>query len=108
MAANSDNPKKKKRKRYGSYAWKSPSGYLYARVFVKNADGSVKPIYRRAENITHAEQIGEELKREFENRGQAFIDGRKMAFGELAEWYKKEFVISPVYVNGIKIEGMRT
>lgn len=108
MAANSDNPKKKKRKRYGSHAWKSPSGYLYARVFVKNADGSVKPIYRRAENITHAEQIGEELKREFENRGQAFIDGRKMAFGELAEWYKKEFVISPVYVNGIKIEGMRT
>ena len=108
MAATSENPKKKKRKRYGSYAWKSPSGYLYARVFVKNADGSVKPIYRRAENITHAEQIGEELKREFENRGQAFIDGRKMAFGELAEWYKKEFVISPVYVNGIKIEGMRT
>ncbi|MBK9439216.1 MAG: phage integrase SAM-like domain-containing protein [Chloracidobacterium sp.] len=108
MAATSENPKKKKRKRYGSYAWKSPSGYLYARVFVKNADGSVKPIYRRAENITHAEQIGEELKREFENRGQAFIDGRKMAFGELAEWYKKEFVISPVYVNGVKIEGMRT
>ncbi len=108
MAATSENPKKKKRKRYGSYAWKSPSGYLYARVFVKNEDGSVKPIYRRADNITHAEQIGEELKREFENRGQAFIDGRKMAFGELAEWYKKEFVISPVYVNGIKIEGMRT
>jgi len=108
MAATSDKPKKKKRKRYGSYAWKSPSGYLYARVFVKNDDGSVKPIYRRAENITHAEQIGEELKREFENRGQAFIDGRKMAFGELAEWYKKEFVISPVYVNGVKIEGMRT
>lgn len=108
MAATSENPKKKKRKRYGSYAWKSPSGYLYARVFVKNEDGSVKPIYRRADNITHAEQIGEELKREFENRGQAFIDGRKMAFGELAEWYKKEFVISPVYVNAIKIEGMRT
>ena len=108
MAATSENPKKKKRKRYGSYAWKSPSGYLYARVFVKKEDGSVKPIYRRADNITHAEQLGEELKREFENRGQAFIDGRKMAFGELAEWYKKEFVISPVYVNGIKIEGMRT
>ncbi|MBK9767016.1 MAG: hypothetical protein IPP63_08320 [Chloracidobacterium sp.] len=47
-----------------------------------------------------SEQIGEELKREFENRGQAFIDGRKMAFSELAEWYKKEFVISPVCVNG--------
>ena len=108
MTAPDDSPKKKKRKRYGSYAWKSPSGYLYARVFIKNDDGTVKPIYRRAENITHAEQIGEELKREFENRGQAFIDGRKMTFGELAEWYKKEFVTQPVYLNGVKIEGMRT
>lgn len=108
MAISADNPGKKKRRRYGSYAWKSPSGYLYARVFVKDDHGTIKPIYRRADNITHAEQIGEELKREFENRGQAFIDGRKMTFGELAEWYKKEFVIPPVYVNGIKIEGMRT
>lgn len=110
MATSADNPKRKtkKRKRYGSYAWKSPSGYLYARVFIKNDDGTLKPIYRRADNITHAEQIGEELKREFENRGQAFIDGRKMTFGELAEWYKKEFVIPPVYVGGVKIEGMRT
>ncbi|MGB7200712.1 MAG: hypothetical protein WBD16_00425 [Pyrinomonadaceae bacterium] len=108
MPATYKNPKKKKRKRYGSYAWKSPSGYLYARVFVKNDNGSVKPIYRRAENITHAEQIGEELKREFENRGQAFIDGRRMTLGELADWYKREFVIPPVYVKGVKIEGMRT
>lgn len=108
MATSADHPKKKKRRRYGSYAWKSPSGYLYARVFVKDDHGTVKPIYRRADNITHAEQIGEELKREFENRGQAFIDGRKMTFGELAEWYKKEFVIPPVYVSGVKIEGMRT
>lgn len=101
--------KKKKRKRYGSYAWKSPSGYLYARLFVKNDDGVVRPIYRRAENVTHAEQIGEELKSEYENRGQAFIDGRKMTFEELAEWYKAEYVIAPMYdTDGVKIEGMRT
>jgi hypothetical protein len=55
-------------------------------VFVKNEDGSVKPIYRRAENITHAEQIGEELKREFENRGQAFIDGRKIKIEGMRTW----------------------
>lgn len=103
-----NDKRKKKRKRYGSYAWKSPSGYLYARVFVKDDAGVVKPIYRRADNLTHAEQLGEEIKSEYENRGQAYIDGRKMRFAELAEWYKKEFVISPVYVDGIKIEGMRT
>jgi len=108
MTEAADDQKKKKRKRYGSYAWKSPSGYLYARVFVKDDSGSVKPIYRRATNLTHAEQLGEEIKSEYENRGQAFIDGRKMKFTDLVEWYKKEFVISPVYVDGIKIEGMRT
>lgn len=101
--------KQKKRKRYGSFAWTDKkTGLLYARVRIAKDDGSVKTVYKRALNVTHAEQLAEEIKAEYETRGQAFIDGRKMQFKDLAKWYKEQFVIAPVYVNGQKIEGMRT
>src|SRR4051812_6167843 len=99
----------KKRKRYGSFAWTDPkTGYLYARVRVRHVDGKIKPIYRRAINLTHAEQLANEIKTEFDNRGQAFLDGRTMTFRELGEWYKEEYVVAPVYVSGKKVDGMRT
>lgn len=98
-----------KRRRYGSFAWTDKkTGYLYARVRLAQGDGSVKTIYKRATNLKNAEQLAEEIKAEHELRGQAFIDGRSMTFAQLAEWYKKEFVIPPVYVDGQKSEGMRT
>ncbi len=31
-----------------------------------------------------------------------------MTFQKLADWYKTEYVIPPVYVDGMKVEGMRT
>lgn len=101
--------KEKKRRRYGSFAWTDKkSGLLYARIRLPQADGKFKYIYKRAQNIKHAEQLAEETRAEYETRGQAFLDGRGMTFKKLAEWYKKEFVIEPLYVDGLKIEGMRT
>lgn len=82
--------KEKKRRRYGSFAWTDKkSGLLYARIRLPQADGKFKYIYRRAQNIKHAEQLAEEVRSEYEMRGQAFLDGRGMTFKTLAEWYKK-------------------
>lgn len=98
-----------KQRRYGKFDWTDPkTGYLYARVVVTQLDGSKKTIYRRAVNVTHAKQLAQDIKTEYESRGQAFIDGRQMTFKKLADWYKDEFVIAPVYVDGQKVEGMRT
>lgn len=96
-------------KRKSSYAWTDKkTGYIYARVQVKEPNGKFKSIYRRALNATHAEQLADEIKLEYENRGQAYLDGRTMTFADLAKWYKKEFVIEAVYSKGKKIDGMRT
>jgi integrase len=98
-----------RRKRYGSYAWTDPkTKYLYARVRVKLPDGKSKTVYRRAENLTHAGQIAQEIQKEFEDRGKAYLDGRTMSLTNLAEWYKAEYVITPIYSNGQKVAGMRT
>lgn len=106
----SSKPKKsKRRRRYGSFAWTDKkTGSLYARVRLTQADGTVKTIYKRADNMKHAQQLAEEIKNEHDSRGQAFIDGRTMNFRSLAEWYKKEFVVPPLYVDGQKTEGMRS
>lgn len=112
--ANSQDTKikdqrKKKRRRYGSFAWKHPkTGLLYARIRVKQPNGKLKTIYERAENVTHAEQIGNKILAEHSVRGQAFIDARGMTFRQLANWYKDEYVIPPVYVDGKKVDGMRS
>jgi hypothetical protein len=82
-------------KRKTPYAWTDPkTGYLYARVQVKGANGKFKPIYRRAKNLTHVEQLAHEIKSEHESRGQAYLDGRRMTLETLAAWYKSEFVVA--------------
>ena len=102
-------PKAPKQRRYGKFDWTDPkTGYLYARVVVTQADGTPKTIYKRAINVTHAKQLADGIKAEHQSRGQAYLDGRTMTFKDLAEWYKKEFVIAPVYKDDIKVEGMRT
>lgn len=96
-------------KKKSSYAWTDrKTGYIYARVQVRDGSGNAKSIYRRAKNLTHAEQLADEIKAEYESRGQAFLDGRTMTIEQLAAWYKEEYVIAPVYVDGKKVEGLRT
>jgi integrase len=102
-------PKKnEKRRRYKSYAFKDAEGKLYARVQVRRPDGTYRSVKRRALNLTHVDQLVAEIKKEFEDRGAAYLDGRAMTFKDLAEWYKEEFVIDAVYVEGKKVAGMRT
>lgn len=109
------NEKAKKRKRYGSYFWIDPKTKLgYAKVQIVSGERDAKnrlkykTILKRADTLTEADQIAQDLIRENSLRGPAFLDGRQMTFEKLAEWYKTEFAVAPVYVGGKKIAGMRT
>ncbi|MBL0239493.1 MAG: hypothetical protein IPQ00_02790 [Chloracidobacterium sp.] len=97
-----------KRARYGNYAFKDANGKLYARVQLRQADGRLKTYKKRAMNLTHVQQLAEEILAQYKQRGQAYIDGHGMTLERLADWYKTEYVIQPVYLDGVKIEGMRT
>ncbi|QQS33047.1 MAG: hypothetical protein IPM50_00225 [Acidobacteriota bacterium] len=96
-------------RRKAGYVWTDKkTGHLYARVQLRDSNGKVKQIYKRALNPTHAEQLASEILEESDARGQGYIEGRSMTFRKLADWYKKEYVIPPVYSDGKKVEGMRT
>lgn len=96
-------------RRKAGYVWTDKkTGHLYARVQLRDSHGKVKQIYKRALNPTHAEQLASEILEESDARGQGYLEGRSMTFRKLADWYKKEYVIPPVYSDGKKVEGMRT
>jgi integrase len=103
-----DPKKKKPRRKYQSYVFYDDKGKLYAKVQVRQPTGKYKTIKKRAVNLTHVKQIAAEIQAEYADRGTAYLDGSKMTFGDLAEWYKAEFVIAPVYVDGARAEGMAT
>ncbi|HXG83369.1 MAG TPA: phage integrase SAM-like domain-containing protein [Pyrinomonadaceae bacterium] len=99
----------KKRKRYGSSYWIDPKTKLgYSRVIIPQPGGKNKQIVRRADNATHAQQIADELRAEYAERGESYLTGRNMTFDNLADWYEKEFLVAPRYVNGQKVAGLRT
>lgn len=96
-------------RRKAGFVWTDKkTGHIYARVQIRESNGKIKSVYKRALNPTHAEQLANEILEENENRGQGYLDGRNMRFTKLADWYKTEFVIPPVYIDGKKVEGMRT
>ena len=96
-------------RRKAGYVWTDKkTGHLYARVQLRDSHGKVNQIYKRALNPTHAEQLASEILEESDARGQGYLEGRSMTFRKLADWYKKEYVIPPVYSDGKKVEGMRT
>lgn len=104
----------KKQRKYGKYFWIDPKTNLgYAKVQVPTGERDAKDrikyktILKRADTMTAADQVARELFHEFNTRGGAFLAGRKMDFCDLAEWYKKEFVIEPIYSGNQKIAGMR-
>lgn len=100
----------KKRRRYGSNYWIDPNTRLgYARVNVRQPNGKYKQLMERAENVTHAKEIADRIKKEHADRGQGFLTGKKLTFEDLSQWYEKRYLIPPSYdKNGNKIGGMRT
>ncbi|MBE7516131.1 MAG: hypothetical protein HS105_05925 [Chloracidobacterium sp.] len=78
-------------RRKAGYVWTDKkTGHIYARVQLRDSNGKVKQIYKRALNPTHAEQLAIEILEESDARGQGYIEGREMTFKKLAEWYKNE------------------
>lgn len=94
------------RERTGSIV--NRGGTLYARVRFKDENGKTRDISRRAESRTHARQIIREILREVEDSSASVLDAAQMTFAELADFFTQECLKPAVYVQGRKIEGVRS
>lgn len=100
--------KKRKKSRPG-YREEKGTGYIFARISFKGSDG--KRVYRtrKAVSKTHAKELREELLKEYKVGGQSAVDGARMTFNDLVEFYKKHYLTEAKYSSkGKKISGMRT
>jgi integrase len=79
----------------------------YARITYIE-EGERKQKWRRAENRSNAKEIIKDLLRELDDYGGETLDAAQMTFADLADHYKKKYLKEPEYVNGRKIEGLRS
>jgi integrase len=107
MTADKTKTKTKERARYGSNTT-TIKGKLYASMYVKDANGKRKRLYKKVENQTEANQwISEQLGKIANNGGVLKIDP-KTTIADLANWYKKNFLIAPVIDrDNVKVRGVK-
>lgn len=84
------------------------NGKVYARVRYTAEDGKRKDLWLQAKNKTHAQEIIQDKIKELKEHGEKTVDASRMTFGELADYFEKNFLISAEYVDGRKIAGRRS
>jgi integrase len=81
---------------------------VYARVRYTTEDGKRKDLWLQAKNKTDAQAIIQDKIKELKDHGEKSVDASRMTFGELANYFEKNFLISAEYVDGRKIVGRRS
>lgn len=79
----------------------------FARFDYTDESGKRRTIRRRAENKTEAKELLRDLLQKHRERGQQLLDGDRMSFNTLADYYEKTYLIAPQYVDGRKVVGLR-
>jgi integrase len=83
-------------------------GKLYARVQFTDEMGKRRDLWRKAENRTHARELIRQLLKEVEISTATSLDAAQMIFDELADRFIQECLQPAVYVQGRKVEGVRS
>jgi hypothetical protein len=100
--------KQKGRAKGEGYVYKDERGYWYARLTVADASGKRRNIKRVAESKVAAQELLRRLIRELEDHGTKSFDAARMTFKELVDYYEKNYMIEPQYVDGRKVAGLRS
>jgi integrase len=81
----------------------------YARLTYTDNSGRRRSIKRKADSKTHGEQVVlPKLISTFDSGGHQAIDAEKMSFDDLADFYSKHYVKPAEYLNGRKVDGLRS
>lgn len=81
---------------------------LYARVtFTDPETGRRVERKKKAETKTEAKRLIRKMLRDIEDHGEKAVLNDRMTFGQLADFYEKNYLIPPVYREGRKVAGLR-
>lgn len=94
--------------RKNSHLWRDGDGKLYARYTFTDSAGKRRDLKRRADSITDAKEKYKAMEREHKEQGPKSLDSARMTFNDLADHAKEHYIKPPVYVDGVKVSGMRS
>lgn len=95
-------PRKRKR-RYGDYS-EVIDGQLYGSVSIPLGKGKYQRRRKKVDTKTDARNWA---LAELEKAKHGIHETDLETFGQLCEWYKKHFLVEPVYERGLRIEGTK-
>jgi integrase len=81
---------------------------LYARVGHTDEDGKRHDVVRAAQSVTHARDLIKDILKELDERGGSVLQASRMTFADLAAYFAKHYLKPAEYIDGRKIEGMRS
>ena len=91
------------------------TGYLYkegnswvARVTFTDETGKRRNVKRYRPTKTEARNERDKLLRELSARGEAFLDGDKLTFGQVADRYEELKITEAKFIGEKKIKGMKS
>jgi integrase len=79
----------------------------YARITYIDG-GKRKQQWQKALNKSDAKDRAKQMLRELDDHGEETLSATRMTFAQLADYYKKKYLIEAQYVDGRKIEGLRS
>ena len=79
----------------------------YARITYIDG-GKRKQQWQKALNKSDAKDRAKQMLRELDDHGEETLNAARMTFAQLADYYKKKYLIKAQYVDGRKIEGLRS
>lgn len=77
-------------------------------TFIDEVTGKRKDLQRRADSKAHAEELRDQLVKEYDGGGQKALESERMTFAELCDHYKAHFLVEAQYHEGRKIAGLRS
>lgn len=82
-------------------------GKIYARVQFVDDLGKKRDLCRKANSEKEARKNVRDLLKEIENKSSKELDATNMTFADLADYYIKNYLHEAVYVNEMKVSGVR-
>jgi integrase len=81
---------------------------VYTRVTFTDSRGKRQDIKRRAYSEGGARRLMAELLKEVDDGGERVVEGARMTFKELADYYEQNYLFAAEYVEGRKTAGVRS
>jgi integrase len=84
------------------------NGTKYIRLQFTDGAGRKRDILRKVQDPKNWRSERNRILSEIERHGERQLDGHAMTFKALADYYEREYVRPPVYVEGHKVAGYRS